>query len=1030
MRSSQAHRFSPARLPPGVARALLLAAWVAGWVGLCAWVVWFAHSQAANPRQEAMRAWCRTRVRYLQQDIRSSISRAQEAIGVVRTLGHFGPRSSSNLSYWGLAGCVNYNSMMDYNLQADKIGNFSTGTILMIVTRQDRPLVESIIGHTIQSVLGLPAPKKDLYGVNVFGSINPEFPVQPFTDFFPLVPPVLRTNLLRGQTVAGAPLSTGPGYVAIVFIVPIFRHPLPAGASVEQIRRSISSAWAGVVHLEMMARQLLHMLENGSSTHSFAMYDNTETGVLRQIYGPEEPRLESGSAFPFVLPPPVVVPPEHVEPFPEDMMGRTFEAHCGFEGPYPKWDLVYAPMLLGLLVLLVAVLLSTVIAVLVRKKRSLEADVKEIQLCTVILERAERSKSEAVASTSHELRTPIIGMMGMIEELLDSPLEEWQQEDLRVARACAGETVELINRVLDLAKLQAGRLQLETLPCCLRRIVQEATATVEPGKNLQGPVMTSVVHFLFMKEGVQDKGAMNNTAAGHIAIRLWCIPPPHAASSPPASAAASTGATQASSEPPPESSGYPQLAGCVQRFPPPTRLLCLPQRQLASQGGPVGNGGGQVCSRDDMGSAEERQGGDGRLEEEVREWVEGACAVRADGEWMVVVACEDTGGGIPPEQLWGLLDPHGLACHSPHDMHGNGQHKVMERIRSLGRADSRKGLGRLASLRQRDRSVWDPLQRDRKAAAGPRWTPYPVRFLLSTSLVSFLLSTSLVSFLLSTSLVSFLLSTSLVSFLLSTSLVSFLLSTSLVSFLLSTSLVSFLLSTSLVSFLLSTSLVSFLLSTSLVAEMRGGMAVLSDASTGTTILLALPLGGGEDAGSREGKEGKGEVGKSGGAVGARVGRESGPRVGTEGPASAVTAQPAAPQKLQARALAHAHTFPQAGVERAGPGVEGVGGAEGVVRGVVAGRRVAVVDDNAVNRMVARRTLQGYGAHVLLLCSGEEALQALSSATPSPPIHLLLLDLHMPPGIDGSVPCPTLSTSPLLLLDLSLTSPLILLNLSI
>ncbi|CAI5522962.1 unnamed protein product, partial [Closterium sp. Naga37s-1] len=76
MRSSLAH-FLPARVSPGVARALLGAAWVAGWAGLCAWVVWFAHSQAANPRQEAMRAWCRTRVRYLHQDIRSSISRAQ-----------------------------------------------------------------------------------------------------------------------------------------------------------------------------------------------------------------------------------------------------------------------------------------------------------------------------------------------------------------------------------------------------------------------------------------------------------------------------------------------------------------------------------------------------------------------------------------------------------------------------------------------------------------------------------------------------------------------------------------------------------------------------------------------------------------------------------------------------------------------------------------------------------------------------------------------------------------------------------------
>ncbi|CAI5466231.1 unnamed protein product, partial [Closterium sp. Yama58-4] len=434
-----------------------------------------AHKAAATPRNAHAFPPVHFNTSFL-----SPVSRLvlQEAIGVVRTLAHFGPRSSSNLSYWGLAGCVNYNAMSDYNLHADAIGNFSTGTILMIVTRQDsaastppfpapllpalhsrplverivghpiqsvlglpapkefygvnvfgsaastppfpapllpalhsRPLVERIIGHQIQSVLGLPAPKKDLYGVNVFGSVNPDFPIMPFTDFFPLIPPDLRDNLLRGQTVAGAPLSTGPGYVAIVFIIPIFRHPLPASASVQQIRDSISIAWAGVVHLEMRARDILHMLENGSTTYSFAMYDTTEAGVLKHIYGPEKPRLESGSAFPFVLPTPMIAPPEHVEPFPENMMGRTFEAHCGFQVPPPTWDLVYAPMLLGLLVLLVAVLLSTVIAVLAWKRRNIEADVKEIQICTAILERAERSKSEAVANVSHELRTPIIGMM-------------------------------------------------------------------------------------------------------------------------------------------------------------------------------------------------------------------------------------------------------------------------------------------------------------------------------------------------------------------------------------------------------------------------------------------------------------------------------------------------------------------------------------------------------------------------------------------------------------------------------------------
>ncbi|CAI5941923.1 unnamed protein product [Closterium sp. NIES-64] len=58
--------------------------------------------------------------------------------------------------------------------------------------------------------------------------------------------------------------------------------------------------------------------------------------------------------------------------------------------------------------------------------------------------------------------------------LLESPLEKWQAADLRDAGECARETVDLINCVLDLAKLQAGRLQLEALPLFLPRLVQQA----------------------------------------------------------------------------------------------------------------------------------------------------------------------------------------------------------------------------------------------------------------------------------------------------------------------------------------------------------------------------------------------------------------------------------------------------------------------------------------------------------------------------------------------------------------------------
>ncbi|GJP56670.1 hypothetical protein CLOM_g15721 [Closterium sp. NIES-68] len=218
--------------------------------------------------------------------------------------------------------------MLEYNVRADWIANYSTGTIIMLVNNQDRPLVENISGYPIRSVLGLASPEKDYYAVNVVGSVNPDFPLQPFTDFFPLVPPNLADSILAGKSTASPPVSVGPGYVASVFVIPIFRQALPANATVQQMRESFSTVWAGVIHLQGRARDILNMLGNGSTAYSFAMYDTTEPGKLIQVFGPDQPVLEKGSAFPFVLPVPIVAPPEHVEPFPEDLFGQTYEAHC------------------------------------------------------------------------------------------------------------------------------------------------------------------------------------------------------------------------------------------------------------------------------------------------------------------------------------------------------------------------------------------------------------------------------------------------------------------------------------------------------------------------------------------------------------------------------------------------------------------------------------------------------------------------------------------------------------------------------
>ncbi|CAI5521228.1 unnamed protein product [Closterium sp. Naga37s-1] len=256
-------RLTPRGMPWGVGRVLLGAAWVAGWLGLCAWVVWFAHTQAANPRELAMRGWCRLRVRYFYQGLLSSVSRVQEMSALVRVFNGYGERSSSNLTYWGLAGCADNRSMELYNAATLGMSDLTTGTLVMLVEDADRPTVERITGRPIVTLLGLPAPRKPRYIVNVLGGIDPADPILPFTDFSASVLPAVLSSVLHGTPASSPPIFFGKHRVGTVMMVPIQRHPVPPDATAEQLRESVSTLWAGFYFLQEDLQSLLALLHNG-----------------------------------------------------------------------------------------------------------------------------------------------------------------------------------------------------------------------------------------------------------------------------------------------------------------------------------------------------------------------------------------------------------------------------------------------------------------------------------------------------------------------------------------------------------------------------------------------------------------------------------------------------------------------------------------------------------------------------------------------------------------------------------------------
>ncbi len=99
---------------------------------------------------------------------------------------------------------------------------------------------------------------------------------------------------------------------------------------------------------------------------------------------------------------------------------------------------------------------------------------------------ASRLKSEFLANMSHEIRTPMNGIIGMTELALDHPLEPKVQEYLRIVGASAHSLLDVINDILDFAKIEAGKLDLQHADFDLRELLNGLVALLGPQASQKG----------------------------------------------------------------------------------------------------------------------------------------------------------------------------------------------------------------------------------------------------------------------------------------------------------------------------------------------------------------------------------------------------------------------------------------------------------------------------------------------------------------------------------------------------------------
>jgi signal transduction histidine kinase/CheY-like chemotaxis protein/HPt (histidine-containing phosphotransfer) domain-containing protein len=146
-------------------------------------------------------------------------------------------------------------------------------------------------------------------------------------------------------------------------------------------------------------------------------------------------------------------------------------------------DLVWAGALY-ILLMMILIAVSYILAQAMDKRRVAEEHIRSytheleekrsaLALALSDAEQASRAKSEFLACMSHEIRTPMNGVLGMLQLLMESGVKSEQREFAETAYSSAKTLLAVLNDILDFSKVEAGKMELESLPFNLAELLEE-----------------------------------------------------------------------------------------------------------------------------------------------------------------------------------------------------------------------------------------------------------------------------------------------------------------------------------------------------------------------------------------------------------------------------------------------------------------------------------------------------------------------------------------------------------------------------